>query len=158
MVTVCEMLCFDPQGHRILDSCTICGTAQGQGSPQKFPPAALKPYLLRRRHNLLDVGHGGLLLHYLLELRHLLREVNMNLVTSIQRPEAYLQSRQPAITHLELSSSGFLSLGDGCREKLGLDSWLELGGCSVGHLLLLLGRLCCLHRYLLGADLRKKSS
>lgn len=58
--------------------------------------------------------------------------------------------------YLELSSSGFLSLGDGCREKLGLDSWLELGGCSVGHLLLLLlGWLGRLHRHLLGADLRK---
>lgn len=54
-----------------------------------------------------------------------------------------------------LGSSGFLSLGDGCSEKLGLDSWLELGGCSVGHLLLLLGWLGCLHCYLLGADLRE---
>lgn len=53
-----------------------------------------------------------------------------------------------------LGSSGLLSLGDGCSKELRLDSWLELGGGGVGHLLLLLGWLCCLHRHLLGADLR----
>ena len=54
-----------------------------------------------------------------------------------------------------LTSSGFLS-SDGCSEELGLDSWLELGGGGVGHLLLrlLLSRLGCLHRHLLGAKLR----
>ncbi len=56
-----------------------------------------------------------------------------------------------------LGSGGFLSLSDGCSEELGLDSWLELGGGSVGHLLLLLlGRLGCLHRHLLGADLQEE--
>lgn len=56
-----------------------------------------------------------------------------------------------------LGASGFLSLGNGCSEKLGLDSWLELGGGSVGHflLLLLLGWLGSLHCHLLGADLRE---
>lgn len=54
-----------------------------------------------------------------------------------------------------LGSSGFLSLWEGCSKELGLDSWLELGGGSVGHLLLLLGWLGCLHCHLLGADLRE---
>ena len=55
-----------------------------------------------------------------------------------------------------LGSSGFLSLGDRCSKELGLDSRLELGGGSVGHLLLLLlGWLRCLHGNLLAADLRE---
>lgn len=54
-----------------------------------------------------------------------------------------------------LGPSGFLS--DGCRKELGLDSWLELGGGSVGHLLLLLSWLGCLHCHLLGSDLREIS-
>lgn len=56
-----------------------------------------------------------------------------------------------------LSSGGFLSLSDGCGEELGLDSWLELGGGSVGHLLLL-RRLGRLHRHLLGANLIKNNT
>lgn len=52
-----------------------------------------------------------------------------------------------------LRSRRFLSLADVCRKELGLDSWLELGGGSIGHLLLLLlGWLCSLH--LLGVDAR----
>lgn len=43
-----------------------------------------------------------------------------------------------------LGSRGFLRLGDGCCEELGLDARLQLGGSSVGHLLLwLLGWLHC---------------
>lgn len=55
------------------------------------------------------------------------------------------------MTYLDLLGSG--------GEELGLDSWLELGGGSVGHLLLLLlGRLSRLHRHLRGADLRRKDT
>ena len=53
-----------------------------------------------------------------------------------------------------LSSGGLLGLGDGGSEELGLDPRLQLGGGGIGHLLLLLGRLCCLHCHLLGANLK----
>lgn len=61
-----------------------------------------------------------------------------------------------------LGSRGFLSLGEGCSKKLGLDSWLKLGGCRISHLLLLLlllllSWLSCLHCHLLGANLRGTS-
>jgi len=51
-----------------------------------------------------------------------------------------------------LGPCGFLSLGDGSSEELGLDSLLELCRGGIGHLLLLLGGLHC---DLLGGDLRK---
>lgn len=55
-----------------------------------------------------------------------------------------------------LGTSGFLGLSDGCSgEKLGLDPWLELSGGCIGHLLLLLCRLSCLHCHLLGSDLKQ---
>ena len=54
-----------------------------------------------------------------------------------------------------LGSSGFLSLGDRCGEKLGLDPWRYLGGSSIGHLLLLLDWLSRLNCHLLGANLRE---
>lgn len=60
------------------------------------------------------------------------------------------------MTYLDLlGSSGLLGLSNGC-EELGLYSCLELGGGSVCYLLLrLLGRLSCLHRHLLSANLRE---
>lgn len=61
-----------------------------------------------------------------------------------------------AYLHL-LGPSGFSSLGDGGSEELGLDARLELGGGSIGDLLLLLGGLGTLHCHLLGAQLRERT-
>lgn len=127
---------------------------------QEFPSdISWNPYLLRRRHDLLEVGHSGLLLYYLWELSHLIREVNRKTSHQSTNPSVYLQIFSlrywlPMMMYLDLlGSCGFLSLGDRCSKELGLDSCLELSG-SVGHLLLLLlGRLGSLHCHLLGANL-----
>lgn len=57
-----------------------------------------------------------------------------------------------AYLHL-LGPSGFSSLGDGGSEELGLDARLELGGGSIGDLLLLGSRYC----HLLGAQLMERT-
>lgn len=116
-------------------------------------------YLLRRRHDLLDVSHGRLLLNYLGNLCHLVLEKNIkNLITNHWLVYKYQMLQQPSLgTDLDLlGTSGFLGLSDGCSgEKLGLDPWLELSGGRISHLLLLLCRLSCLHCHLLGSDLKK---
>lgn len=74
---------------------------------------------------------------------------------SDRRPpnDAYLPQETGTPVYLDLlGPRGFLGRGERRSEKLRLDSWLELGGGGVGHLLL--RRLSRLHRHLLGADLR----
>lgn len=116
-----------------------------------------RAYLLRWRHDLLDVGHGLLLLNYLRDLCHLVMEKNIKISSLTIDLCTNIKCWPSLSTDLDLlGTSGFLGLSDGCSgEKLGLDPWLELSGGCIGHLLLLLCRLSCLHCHLLGSDLKK---
>lgn len=82
---------------------------------------------------MLNIGHGGLLLHDLRDLSHLMNQK----IPNTSNLCALFFHRLCLCTYLDLlGSSGFLCLGDGCGEELRLDSWLKLSGSGVGHLLL----------------------